>query len=288
MRAIDFRCRPPYKDFDNDWYFGETVLNNINHQSDQPIAESARKRDMDLFIKEMDEAGITKAVLVGRHAFSSFAGAEGGYKGISNDVVVELMEKYPGRFIGVISVDINDTSSALKEIDKYIVNGPCVGVTLEPGYEKPVRNFDDATLYPIYRKCEDIDAFVILTGGLVYTELEKTNPGCIDNVARDFPNMRILIGHGGWPWITETLWMGLVRPNVYISPDYYMFNAPGARDYFDAVNHHMKDKMIFGTAYPFGSFKDCIEMTKQYVTDEEILDKYLYGNAAKFLKLEDE
>lgn len=286
MKAIDFRCRPPYKDFNNDWYFGDTVLKNIEHQSDQPVPESAWKRDMDLFIKEMDEAGVEKAVLVGRHAFAEFIGSGSDYPGIRNDVVVELLEKYPGRFIGVISVDINDADSALAEIDKHIVNGPCVGVTLEPGYEKPVRDFDDASLYPIYQKCQAVDAFVILTGGLVYTQLEKTNPGCIDKVARDFPNLRILIGHGGWPWITETLWMGLTRPNVYISPDYYMFNAPGAADYFAAVNHHMKDKMIFGTAYPFGSFKECIEMTKQYVQDDETLEKYLYGNAAKFLGLD--
>jgi len=251
------------------------------------LYEIVLRADMDLFIKEMDEANVVKAVLVGRHAFSEFQGSGGGYKGISNDIVVELMDKYPGRFIGVISVDINHPESALKEIDKYIVNGSCVGVTLEPGYEKPVRNFDDRILYPIYQKCQEVNAFVILTGGLVYTELEKTNPGCIDRVALDFPDLKILIGHGGWPWITEILWMALTRPNVYVSPDYYMFNAPGSIDYWLAVNHHMKDKMVFGTAYPFGSFKECIEITKQHVENETVLEQYLYGNAARFLGLEE-
>ena len=68
------------------------------------------------------------------------------------------------------------------------------------------------------------------------TAMSYTNPVQIDHVAADFPSARFIISHGGWPWVQEVLHVAFRRPNIYISPDMYLFNMPGWQDYVTACN----------------------------------------------------
>ena len=60
-------------------------------------------------------------------------------------------------------------------------------------------------------------------GGL---RLKYSNPIHLDDVAVDFPDMKIIIAHPSWPWQDEALSVCLHKPNVYIdlsgwSPKYF-------------------------------------------------------------------
>lgn len=49
-----------------------------------------------------------------------------------------------------------------------------------------------------------------------------------------------------------------------------------------------EDKLLFGTDYPFGSFKyGILEVKKALADNPQALEKVFYHNAAKLLKLED-
>ena len=52
----------------------------------------------------------------------------------------------------------------------------------------------------------------------------------------DFPDLRIVVSHGNWPWVSEILHVAFRRPNVYLSPDMYLYNMPGMDDYLRAAN----------------------------------------------------
>lgn len=63
---FDFRLRPPYKGFKNLGIFSP-ICNEAAPQKYHGIpSEAARTKDLDLFWKEMEEAGISGGVIIGR------------------------------------------------------------------------------------------------------------------------------------------------------------------------------------------------------------------------------
>lgn len=282
-KIIDFRVRPPYKSFDSEWFFGEEVLGKYQHQSGQPVAESAKKRSMELFLKEMDDNNIVHAVVTSR---VSYGLQFDNMAGVNNQDVADLVMEYPDRFTGVIAIDTIDCEGALKEIDKYIVNGPCKGVTIEPAFAKGATRWDDKSLYPIYKKCEDAGAFVILTAGIQYDHLWEADPVAFDNVASAFPKLRIVICHGGWPYVTQTIWVALSRDNVWLIPAFYMYDAPGVNDFVYAINNMLSDRMMFSSAYPLAAMDASIACNKAAGIKDSVASDFFYHNAAKFLGLE--
>jgi hypothetical protein len=283
MKSIDFRCRPPYKSFTTDWFYGEEILKACEQmRGKEAVSEAAWKKSMELFLQEMDKNEVEKGVAIARVEFGPLLGNKVENAYVSNDDVTDLVTEYPDRFIGVASVNLTDTEQALNDIDKYVVNGKLSGVVIEPGYCEPALAFDDRILYPIYEKCQKEHIFVLLGTGMVYHDLKTSKPEAFEQVAIDFPELTIIVGHGGWPYVVESCFVAATRPNVYLSPDNFMVKRPGAEDFLYALNAELGNKMLFGTAYPFLSFEASLDWAKKTVR-EDVLEDYLYNNAARIL-----
>lgn len=283
-KIIDFRVRPPYKSFKSEWFFGGDVLKSFQHQSGRPVGKSAEEMSMDLFMHELDACKIAHAVITGR---AGYGNDHPELAGVSNEDVVELVERNPKRFTGVISVDTSDCEKALAQIDQFVVDGPCKGVAIEPAFSKAPCRWDDKSLYPIYNKCEKIGAFVILTAGVQYDRLDEADPLAFDHVAVDFPNLRMVLSHAGWPYVIQTIWVALKRNNVWLLPDFYMYESPGRNDYVYAINTMLRDKMMYASAYPLVSLETAIDCNMNCGIKEDVLPDFMYNNAAKFLGLDD-
>lgn len=74
------------------------------------------------------------------------------------------------------------------------------------------------------------------------------------------------------------------QQNIYLSPDLYLFNQPGWQDYVTAVNTYMQDRFLYASAYPFMPISAVNNFKAMF--PENLLDKLLYQNAAKVLKLD--
>lgn len=57
--------------------------------------------------------------------------------------------------------------------------------------------------------------------------------------------------HGSYPWVPQVLFSCMCRPNMYLAPDMYMYNMPGAADYVTAANGFLRDRFLFGSGYPY-------------------------------------
>lgn len=278
MRIIDFRLRPPFGTYLNTIMYGNLERTAASaKKKGMEVAESARKRSVDLLVQEMDDAQVTIGVAPGRTG--------GIFGSMNNDDLTKLISKYPGRFMGLAGIDLANRKSAIKEIDRTLQMG-LKGVVLEPGLSHSPMHIDDARVYPLYAYCEDHDIPVLLmAGGNAGPDCSYSSPEHIDRVARDFPELVLISGHGNWPWVSQIIHVCYRRPNVYLSPDTYMFGMPGAKDYVDAVNGFLADRFLFGTAYPFVSLKSAVDRFMQLGIREELLDRVLYGNAARILGL---
>jgi predicted TIM-barrel fold metal-dependent hydrolase len=125
---------------------------------------------------------------------------------------------------------------------------------------------------------------VIMSGPFAGPDLRYTDPVHVDVVATQFPNLPIVLGHGGWPYVHEVIGVAFKHPNVYVSPDVYHF-VPGASAYVEAANGFMADQLLFGTAYPIRALTDTVEDFRRLPLRPEVLEKAFYENAARLLGL---
>ena len=146
---------------------------------------------------------------------------------------------------------------------------------------------NDRRIYPIYEKLEaEGIPLLLMAGGGNGPDLSYGFPAILDQIAADFPKMTIINTHGGYPYVTEVLFVAYKRPNIYICPDMYLFNFPGWQDYVTAANGFLQDRFLFGTAYPFIPLEEGVAHFKNMPFKPEVLPKLLYKNIATALKLD--
>jgi predicted TIM-barrel fold metal-dependent hydrolase len=80
--------------------------------------------------------------------------------------------------------------------------------------------------------------------------LKYSNPIHVDDVAVDFPTLKIVLAHPSFPWQDEALAIAVHKPQVYIdlsgwSPKYF------PPQLVHHANSLLRDRVLFGTDYPF-------------------------------------
>ena len=288
MKIIDFRFRPPYKDFIAD---GQTIYNPafsvpFAAQYGAKIPLSAVEKSMELACKEMDENNVVRGVVPIRVC-------QGG----NNRTMAELFSEYPDRFVGMAGLPTQYHGSigvSLDYIDEFILEGPYHGAFIEPGFGydgnfgvyKGAYFADDEALFPIYEKCQANNIPLLVSyGGFTAPDHSYNDPVHIDHVAREFPDLHIILAHGCWPYAAEACFMAMLRKNVYLSPDLYMINSPGQYDYTMGANYRLHDKIIFGTAYPVIELDMAINYYRS-ILREEVQEDVFYNNAVRALNLD--
>lgn len=280
MRAIDFRLRPPVGGF-----LGMVMYANIERTArmaagvGMTLPPSVRERSMDMMFAEMDQAGVEIGVVPGR--VSPVLGT------IQAAEVASIVARHPKRLLGFAGIEPMGRRKTIEAIEAAMTSG-MKGVVLEPGLATLPMHLDDPRMYPIYAHCEDHDIPVLfMAGGNAGPDCTFTAPEHIDRVARDFPDLRIISGHGNWPWAAQMIHVCYRRPNIWLSPDMYLFGGmPGAADYVSAANGFMADRFLFATAYPLLPFQDSLDAFVRLGVREAVLDRVLYRNAARLLGLE--
>lgn len=278
--VIDFRVRPPYGS-----YLNAVMYRNLSRSArfseklGMYQAKSVQEKSMELLLQEMDEAGIDIAVIPGRKTNPDFGL-------VNNQDIQAVMDCYPGRFIGMAGIDPLNQMEALQEIEELVVWGDFRGIVMEPGVLKEPMYVDNKQIYPVYEKCQEQKIPVVLMiGGNAGPDITYSMPVAVDHVAADFPELQIVISHGGWPWVSEMVHVAFRRGNIYLSPDMYMVNTPGCDDYVKAANYMLQDRFLFGTSYPFIPLKDGVEYFEHCGIQEERLPDLMYFNAAKLLNI---
>lgn len=277
---IDFRIRPPLGGFLNSsMYLNLERTASLTRGLGMEQPPSAANRSIDLLLKEMNEAGVSRGVIQGRIPNKVFGSA-------GTDDLLAMVREYPDHFYGYCGVDPADARGACEEVEKHVLNGPFKGVVIEPGILEDALRGDDPGIYPLYSYCAEQGVPVVLmTGGNGGPDVSFSSPEQADRIARDFPELKLIISHGGWPWVTHILYVALRRPNVYVSPDMYLCNCPGWQDYLTAANGFLQDRFLFATAYPFLPLKQAVEQFSRLPFKPEVLPKLLYENAQTLLNM---
>lgn len=219
-------------------------------------------------IEEMRESGIDKAVLCS-------GSAEG------NKFVTEMCKEFGDTFIGIAGVRLeNGVMNAYKELKKSLRAG-FQGFNFGGLLQNPPMAIDDKKLYPLYALCVDQNVCTVIHSSLHYysgAKLHLNDPFRIDNVAVDFPELRIVMSHAGNGFGDLPLVLAHRHSNIYLEVSALRpKNLP--QSYINAMNKYLAHKFIFGSDYPLLPF-NIVEEWKHYVQKQHH-DKFFVENAMK-------
>jgi predicted TIM-barrel fold metal-dependent hydrolase len=118
----------------------------------------------------------------------------------------------------------------------------------------------------IYRRCEERGLPVTIhTGTSIFPGARSKygHPMEIDDVAIDFPDLTILMAHGGRPlWMDEAFFILRRHPRVYLE----LSGIPPAKllEYFPRLAE-IGDRVVWGTDWPSPGVKDLRQNLEQFL-----------------------
>ena len=211
-------------------------------------------------VAEMDRVGIERTCVPAFQLYS--------YKkkqllwDFSSEDVQALIEQAPGRLFGLAGINPLRKMEGVRDLRRSVEELGFVGAHLHPyGYGV---DLDDRSLYPYYAACEELGVPILFQTGHSAEKMPSRHgrPLAIDDVALYFPDLKLVLGHTGWPWCEEALAMAWKHPNVYIA-----MTAHAPR-YWDAslvrfLDSRGRGKVMWGTDFPVVKHGDALEQVRE-------------------------
>ncbi|MEU4742814.1 amidohydrolase family protein [Actinosynnema sp. NPDC023658] len=215
-----------------------------------------------------------------------------GHPPIANEEVAQACAEHADALIPFASVDPWRGRAAARTARRLVEEHGVRGFKFHPSLQgfSP----DDRLAYPLYEAIEElgvpalfhtgqtgIGAGVPGGGGI---RLKYSDPMLVDDVAVDFPELRIILAHPSFPWQDQALAVATHKPHVHIdlsgwSPKYF---PPQLVRY---ANSLLQDKVLFGSDYPVITPDRWLADFAELDIKPEVRSKILKDNAARLLGL---
>ncbi len=178
-----------------------------------------------------------------------------------NNRLSEYVAEHRGKMVGFAFVDPTKDSVSVKDVTsltgKLGLKGAvlyCCACGFHPAHSRAMQFYESA--------CELGLPVFFHNGGAFGTDavLDYAQPYLLDEVARTFPALKIIVGTMGMPFVEQTLCLAAKHENVYadltIEPGnvWQVYNMVVA-----AHEHGVMDKLLFGSGYPVGNVQQCME-----------------------------
>jgi predicted TIM-barrel fold metal-dependent hydrolase len=198
-------------------------------------------------------AGVEKAIVL------AFAARRVGYT-VPNDYVAGYVRQHPEKLIGFASVDPNDLD-APDQLEYAVTELGLRGLKLGPIYQ----HFDPLgeEAFRVYKVAERLGLPVMWHQGTTFVRdapLLFARPAMLDEVARQFPDLRVVIAHLGHPWIEEA--MATIRKHPHLYADISALETRPWQYYnglVAAVEYGVAHKLLLGTDYPFSTIQRTLD-----------------------------
>ncbi len=237
------------------------------------------------YLVKMDRAGIERSLLIAVRAGD--INVKGGFE-LPYEVVRDMCAAHPDRFSGLAGIDPFRGMQGVRDLEHAVKELGFVGAHLYPHWcGLPP---DHAKYYPFYTKCAELDVPIMMQVGhnLVYSRERRLpsvgRPICLDQVAIDFPELRLIGIHIGIPWTDEMISMCWKHENVYTAGDAY---APKywPPNYVHYANSYGRHKVMFGTDWPVIDPERAVAEVEELGLREESKRMLMRENALRVFRL---
>jgi predicted TIM-barrel fold metal-dependent hydrolase len=298
-RIIDFRVRPPLVPFK---ILFDLKLRRLTWENKFDILPSyatapsmykvGEEEGLGLLKKEIDETGVDYVVTPGRNVSVGPKSVDPtGTQSmvVSDQTLIDLRKTFDNRMFGLHGLDLSlPTDQLVAGLEKAVTKHGLYGAVMEPGYfaapEGGTLTADHKKLYPLYETLIKLDVLLMHQSGIYAgADIGVNDWAPLDRVMQAFPQLKVVLAHGGYPRVLDALALVTKHPNLYISPDIYC-HFLGGRTYVEAISM-LPDQFIYASAYPLGPIKESAELALKFPLSDDVMEKYMFGNAARLLKV---
>lgn len=220
-------------------------------------------------IDQMDAAGVTHGVLCS------------GYSGPDDRAWVQAArQKYPERFAASHVVDPRAGMAAVRQVEELAADGYRLIRML--GLETQLY-YNDPAYYPVYAKCIELGLPVGLNVGFPGPQVPSKyqEPLPIDDVCAFFPELVVVLQHGGEPWVDTCVKLMIKWPNVH-----YMTSAIAPKhvpaEVIQYANTRGFDRVMFASDFPLLTHERCMpEAAALPFRSQDHFDRFIGGNALR-------
>ena len=204
-------------------------------------------RSPERFLAYLDRCGIDRAVLINYVAPEIV-----GYTEKANEFSIEYARADPQRLVAVGSV-LPTHREPGREVERLARLG-LRGLKLHPPHQlfRPNAYLEGLSgLSEVYEAAQRLGLTVVFhTGTSIFPGARNRygEPMLIEDVAIDYPDLRIVLAHGGRPlWMKEAMFLVRRFPNVYLE----VSSVPPARllEYFPELER-VAGQVLFGSDWP--------------------------------------
>jgi len=230
--------------------------------------------------------------LESRHEYVSFLVGQMDWYGIDvglvgyfdgSEAAAIAKRDFPGRFIFEHPANPNRGMEELRRIRRIHGEFGLSAVSVFPCGLNPQVPINDKKMYPLYALCVDLNLPVLINVGIPGPRVpfypQKLEH--VDEVCWFFPELKLVMRHGGEPWEELATKLMLKYPNLFYStsaftPKHY----PQA--IIDYANTRGADKIMYAGYYPMGlSLERIFRELPQVPFKDEVWPKFLSENARR-------
>ena len=258
----------------------------------QPTQEAVRARveaaaqPLDRVMAAIDAAGIGRTLITGFDEAST-----AGKTFVPNEIVAAIAARHPDRFLPFVGADIMRGQEALRDFEQWVRVRGFRGLSLRPFMiGLPA---DDRHYYPFYAKCVELGVPLSIHTSANWTTgaiNDLGHPRHLDPVARDFPELRIIMSHAGYPWVLEAVLLAWKYEHVYLElaahrPRYLAEPGTGWEPLLRFGQSTIADKVLFGTGW-FLLGRPPVTILEEFralPVKPAVMERWLSGNAERLL-----
>lgn len=169
-----------------------------------------------------------------------------------NEGISVLLKRFPDKFIGFAGFNPTDNEQET-EIEYAVRVLGFRGIKVIPSLLE--MDINDRAFYPAYTKAQELGIPVMIHTGpaiVIGCRVNHVQPLMVDDVAYDFPELKIVCAHFGAHHYMDVHSMLVRHPNVYADISFWPLNPY----YVDLMPWRLEetvpDKVLFGSDYPCG------------------------------------
>lgn len=235
------------------WMLNDGPLRTLEEHSESFEKKLTLARNPSRFLEYLDSQNVAVAAII------NYVSPILGYTHDVNEWAAEFRDAAPDRILAFGGFDPRETDDSASTLDRALDEYDLDGIKLHPPHQGINANdYLDAPdtrgldgLERLYERCVEADVPVMIHTGTSIFEGARSryaNPMALDDVAIDFPDLDIIMAHGGRPMYTEEAWFLLRRhDNVYL--DISSFPPENLLEYFPDVET-IADRVLFGSDWP--------------------------------------
>jgi predicted TIM-barrel fold metal-dependent hydrolase len=235
------------------------------------------------FLKHMDREGVERAALINYVSPDIM-----GFTEEVNEYISNFCKEDPHRLIAFGSIYTQNKEGQRDRIDQLLGELNLRGIKIHPSHQTVFPNDylnGNQSLEYLYKQCEAKGIPVMFhTGTSIFLGARNrfADPIYVDDVAVDFPRLKIILAHGGRPlWMDTCIFLVRRFPNVFM--DISSIPPSKVLEYFPRLEE-LSEKVLFGTDWPapmVPGMRENYEMFRKIPLSDVARNRICRENAAK-------